>query len=51
MAAGRFIPRSSSSPRARAHRALMDVPRAVVQDRSFYEDAEVFARALHIREA
>ena len=33
--------------RARAHRALMDVPRAVVQDRSFYEDAEVFARALH----
>lgn len=33
--------------RARAHRALMDVPRPVVQDRSFYEDAEVFARALH----
>ena len=33
--------------RARAHRALMDNPRAVVQDRSFYEDAEVFARALH----
>ncbi len=33
--------------RARAHRALMDIPRAVVQDRSFYEDAEVFARALH----
>jgi deoxyadenosine/deoxycytidine kinase len=32
--------------RARAHRALMDVPRPVVQDRSFYEDAEVFARAL-----
>jgi hypothetical protein len=33
--------------RARSHRALMDIPRAVVQDRSFYEDAEVFARALH----
>lgn len=33
--------------RAQAHRALMDIPRAVVQDRSFYEDAEVFARALH----
>ena len=33
--------------RARAHRALQDVPRAVVQDRSFYEDAEVFASALH----
>jgi len=33
--------------RARAHRALMDIPRSVVQDRSFYEDAEVFARALH----
>ncbi len=33
--------------RARAHRALMDIARPVVQDRSFYEDAEVFARALH----
>jgi deoxyadenosine/deoxycytidine kinase len=33
--------------RARAHRALMDEGRPVVQDRSFYEDAEVFARALH----
>ena len=33
--------------RARAHRALMDVSRPVVQDRSFYEDAEVFAQALH----
>jgi deoxyadenosine/deoxycytidine kinase len=37
--------------RAQAHRALMDVPRAVVQDRSFYEDAEVFARALHLQGA
>jgi deoxyadenosine/deoxycytidine kinase len=33
--------------RARAHRALMDASRPVVQDRSFYEDAEVFARSLH----
>jgi deoxyadenosine/deoxycytidine kinase len=33
--------------RARAHRALMDIPRPVVQDRSFYEDAEIFARALY----
>jgi deoxyadenosine/deoxycytidine kinase len=37
--------------RAQAHRALMDIPRAVVQDRSFYEDAEVFARALHLQGA
>ena len=37
--------------RAQAHRTLMDVPRAVVQDRSFYEDAEVFARALHLQGA
>jgi len=37
--------------RAQAHRALMDVPRAVVQDRSFYEDAEVFARALRLQGA
>ncbi|MGA2642791.1 MAG: deoxynucleoside kinase, partial [Spirochaetia bacterium] len=37
--------------RAHAHRALMDIPRAVVQDRSFYEDAEVFARALHLQGA
>jgi deoxyadenosine/deoxycytidine kinase len=37
--------------RAQAHRALMDIPRAVVQDRSFYEDAEVFARALYVQGA
>jgi deoxyadenosine/deoxycytidine kinase len=37
--------------RARAHRALMDIARPVVQDRSFYEDAEVFARALHLQGA
>jgi len=35
--------------RARSHHALLDYPRPVVQDRSFYEDAEVFARAQHRR--
>ncbi len=34
--------------RVRAHRALMDDPHSVVQDRSLYEDAEVFARNLYI---
>jgi len=34
------------SYRLRAHRALMDDPHSVVQDRSLYEDAEVFARNL-----
>jgi deoxyadenosine/deoxycytidine kinase len=33
--------------RTRMHRALMNDPRSVVQDRSLYEDAEVFARNLH----
>jgi deoxyadenosine/deoxycytidine kinase len=33
--------------RVRSHRALMDDPWSVVQDRSLYEDAEVFARNLH----
>jgi hypothetical protein len=33
--------------RAQAHGALLDIHRPVVQDRSFYEDAEVFAQALH----
>jgi len=33
--------------RTRMHRALMDDPWSVVQDRSLYEDAEVFARNLH----
>jgi deoxyadenosine/deoxycytidine kinase len=33
--------------RARAHHAIQEIPRPVVQDRSFYEDAEVFARALY----
>jgi deoxyadenosine/deoxycytidine kinase len=32
--------------RVRSHRALMDDPHSVVQDRSLYEDAEVFARNL-----
>jgi hypothetical protein len=35
------------SYRLRAHRALMDDPHSVVQDRSLYEDAEVFARNLY----
>ena len=33
--------------RVRSHRALMDDPYSVVQDRSLYEDAEVFARNLY----
>ncbi|UCF97576.1 MAG: deoxynucleoside kinase [Spirochaetaceae bacterium] len=32
--------------RVRSHHALMDDPSSVVQDRSVYEDAEVFARNL-----
>lgn len=32
--------------RVKTHRALMDDPCSVVQDRSLYEDAEVFARNL-----
>jgi deoxyadenosine/deoxycytidine kinase len=35
------------SYRLRAHGALMDDPHSVVQDRSLYEDAEVFARNLY----
>ncbi len=37
--------------RLRSHRLLMDDPWSVVQDRSLYEDAEVFARNLHERGA
>jgi deoxyadenosine/deoxycytidine kinase len=37
------------SYRVRSHRALMDDPHSVVQDRSLYEDAEVFARNLYER--
>lgn len=33
--------------RVRAHRRLMDDPASVVQDRSIYEDAQVFARNLY----
>lgn len=37
--------------RAKAHRELITDPRSVVQDRSLYEDAEVFARNLHVQGA
>jgi deoxyadenosine/deoxycytidine kinase len=37
------------SRRLRHHRRLMDLPGSVVQDRSVYEDAEIFARALHLQ--
>jgi deoxyadenosine/deoxycytidine kinase len=33
--------------RVKSHRALMEDPGTVVQDRSLYEDAEVFAKNLH----
>lgn len=33
--------------RLRAHRQLLDHPTSVIQDRSVYEDAEVFARNLY----
>ncbi len=35
------------STRLRSHRQLLDHPTSVVQDRSVYEDAEVFARNLY----
>ena len=35
--------------RVRSHRTLMDDPLSVVQDRSLYEDAEVFARNLYLQ--
>jgi deoxyadenosine/deoxycytidine kinase len=34
------------SRRLRHHRRLLDFPGSVIQDRSVYEDAEIFARAL-----
>lgn len=37
--------------RLHAHRELMDSPGTVVQDRSVYEDAEVFARNLYLQGA
>ncbi len=33
--------------RAEQHRSLMELPQSVVIDRSIYEDAHIFARALH----
>lgn len=38
------------SRRLRHHRRLLDFPNSVVQDRSVYEDAEIFARALYEQE-
>lgn len=38
------------SRRLRHHRQLLDHPHSVVQDRSVYEDAEIFARNLHKQE-
>jgi deoxyadenosine/deoxycytidine kinase len=35
------------SRRLRHHRRLLDYPTSVIQDRTVYEDAEVFARALY----
>ncbi len=35
--------------RLRSHRALLDHPTSVVQDRSVYEDAEIFARNLYVQ--
>jgi deoxyadenosine/deoxycytidine kinase len=35
--------------RVRSHRALVDDPYSVVQDRSLYEDAEIFARNLYLQ--
>jgi len=34
--------------RLRAHRAIVDHPGSVLQDRSVYEDAEIFARNLYL---
>jgi deoxyadenosine/deoxycytidine kinase len=39
------------SRRLRHHRALVDHPGSVVQDRSVYEDAEIFARNLYMQGA
>ena len=35
--------------RLRSHREILNHPHSVVQDRSIYEDAEIFARNLHER--
>lgn len=38
------------SRRLRHHRQLLDHPNSVVQDRSVYEDAEIFARNLYLQQ-
>lgn len=37
--------------RLRIHRKLMDMSGSVIQDRSVYEDAEIFAHNLHLQDA
>jgi deoxyadenosine/deoxycytidine kinase len=37
--------------RLRIHRSLMDVDGSVIQDRSVYEDAEIFAHNLYLQDA
>jgi len=37
--------------RLRIHRQLLSQPGSVIQDRSVYEDAEIFARNLHLQKA
>jgi deoxyadenosine/deoxycytidine kinase len=37
--------------RLRIHRQLLNYPNSVIQDRSVYEDAEIFARNLHLQGA
>ena len=37
--------------RLRIHRKLMDVDNSVIQDRSVYEDAEIFAHNLYLQDA
>lgn len=37
--------------RLRIHRQLLNYPGSVIQDRSVYEDAEIFARNLHLQGA
>ncbi len=35
--------------RLRSHKELLEIPSSVVQDRSMYEDAEIFARNLYLQ--
>ena len=37
------------SKRLRHHRGLLDHPGSVIQDRSIYEDAEIFAKNLYLQ--